>query len=64
VRLPKPAATVVAALAERGVLGGVPISRFYPERNDLADLLLVVATETVTEDDIRRFETTLREVLR
>jgi glycine dehydrogenase subunit 1 len=64
VRLPKPAAAVVTALAERGVLGGVPVSRFYPKRNDLADLLLVVATETVTEDDIRRFETTLREVLR
>jgi glycine dehydrogenase subunit 1 len=64
VRLPKPAATVVAALAERGVLGGVPVSRFYPERNDLADLLLVAATETVTGDDIDRFEAALREVLR
>jgi glycine dehydrogenase subunit 1 len=64
VRLPKPAATVVAALAERGVLGGVPVSRFYPERNDLADLLLVAATETITEDDIHQFETALREVLR
>jgi glycine dehydrogenase subunit 1 len=64
VRLPLPAAGVVARLAEYGVLGGVPLSRFYPDRGDLADLLLVAATETVTEDDIGQFETALREVLR
>ena len=63
-RLPVAAGPVVAALAERGVLGGVPASRLYPERADLADLLLVAATETVTPDDIGRFEQTLREVLR
>jgi len=64
VRLPKPAAPVVAALAEYGVLGGVPLSRFYPDRNDLADLLLVAATETATEDDIGAFAHALGEVLR
>jgi glycine dehydrogenase subunit 1 len=64
VRLPKPAAPVVAALAECGVLGGVPLSRFYPERDDLADLLLVVATETVTDDDMTQFVRALAEVLR
>jgi len=63
-RLPCPAAPVVAALAENGVLGGVPVSRFYPGRDDLADLLLVAATETGTPDDIGRFERALREVLR
>jgi glycine dehydrogenase subunit 1 len=64
VRLPAPAAPVVAALAEDGVLGGVPVSRFYPERPDLANLLLVAATETVTGDDIDRFAHALGEVLR
>jgi glycine dehydrogenase subunit 1 len=64
VRLPQPAEEVVAALAGRGILAGVPISRFYPERADLADLLLVAATETVTPDDIDRLEAGLREVLR
>jgi glycine dehydrogenase subunit 1 len=64
VRLPKPAAAVVAALAEYGVLGGVPLSRFYPERDDLADLLLVAATETVTDDDMIQFGRALAEVLR
>ncbi len=32
VRLPKPAAPVVEALAKRGVLAGVPVSRLEPER--------------------------------
>ena len=63
-RLPIPAADAVAALAERGVLGGVAASRFYPERDDLADLLLVAATETATEDDIDGYERALAEVLR
>jgi glycine dehydrogenase subunit 1 len=63
-RLPKPATPVVDALAVRGVLAGVPVSRFYPERPDLADLLLVAATETVTADDIERLAGGLAEVLR
>jgi glycine dehydrogenase subunit 1 len=63
-RLAKPAAPVVDALALRGVLPGVPVSRFYPERADLADLLLVAATETVTADDIERLAGGLGEVLR
>jgi glycine dehydrogenase subunit 1 len=64
VRLPIPAAQAVDALATKGVLGGVPLSRFYPERDDLADLLLVTATETVTEDDIDIYATALAEMLR
>jgi glycine dehydrogenase subunit 1 len=64
IRLPKPAAPVVAALAEYSVLGGVPLSRFYPGRDDLADLLLVAATETATADDIDLFAHALGEVLR
>jgi glycine dehydrogenase subunit 1 len=63
-RLPKPAAPVVDALAARGILAGVPVSRFYPDRADLADLLLVAATETVAADDIERLATGLAEVLR
>jgi glycine dehydrogenase subunit 1 len=63
-RLPIPAADAVAALAEKGVLGGVAASRFYPERRDLADLLLVAATETVTEEDIDSYVAVLAEVLR
>jgi glycine dehydrogenase subunit 1 len=63
-RLPKPAAPVAEALAADGILAGVPVSRFYPDRADLADLLLVAATETVTVDDIDRLEAGLGEALR
>jgi glycine dehydrogenase subunit 1 len=64
VRLPIPAADAVTALADKGVLGGVPLSRFYPERADLADLLLIATTETATLEDIDIFSDTLAEVLR
>jgi glycine dehydrogenase subunit 1 len=62
-RLPKPTAEVVEALAKRGILGGVPVSRFYPDKPDLANLLLVAATETNTEDDMARLCAALGEVL-
>jgi len=63
-RLPIPAADAVTALAEKGVLGGVAMSRFYPERDDLADVLLVAATETTTAEDIETYGRALAEVLR
>ena len=63
-RLPISAAQAVDALAAKGVLGGVPLSRFFPERDDLADVLLVAATETVTADDIETYAQRLAEVLR
>jgi glycine dehydrogenase subunit 1 len=62
-KLPVPAAGVVDALAERGVLAGVPGSRLWPERPDLADLLIVAATETNTAAEMDRFATLLEEVL-
>ena len=63
-RLPRPAAPVVEALARRRVHGGVPVSRFFPDRPELVDLLLVAATEMVTTEDIDRFDAELREALR
>ncbi len=62
-RLPKPAAPIVDALAGKGVFAGVPVSRFYPGAPALADLLLVAATETNTADDIARFAAALGEAL-
>ena len=61
-RLPGDAAKVVQALADKGVLGGVPASRLYP-KGGLDDLLLVAATETNTPDDFDAFEAALKEVL-
>ncbi len=63
VRLAKPAAAVVDALAERKILAGVPVSRFYPGRDDLAPLLLVAATELTTDDDMQALADGLKEVL-
>jgi glycine dehydrogenase subunit 1 len=63
VRLPRPAAVVVEALAQKGILGGVPLSRFFPGRDALSDVLLLAATELTTEDDIGRLEQGLREAL-
>jgi glycine dehydrogenase subunit 1 len=61
-RLPKPAAEVVETLAERGILGGVPVSRFYPDKPELANLLLATATETVSDDDIACLAAALKEI--
>jgi glycine dehydrogenase subunit 1 len=54
-RLKKPAAPVVERLAGAGILGGVPVSRVYPDDPTLADLVVVAATETNTDDDIEAF---------
>jgi len=62
-RLTKPAAGVVDALAEDGILAGVPVSRLYPGCDDLEDLLLVAATECVSDDDIERMAEALDGIL-
>jgi glycine dehydrogenase subunit 1 len=62
VRLPKNAAQVVEALAERGVLAGVPVSRLLPGAG-LDDLLLVASTEINTDEDRAALVAGLKEVL-
>jgi glycine dehydrogenase subunit 1 len=51
VRLPKPAAEVVDALAQHRILAGVPYSRLAPGAG-MDDVLLVAATETTLDADI------------
>ena len=63
VRLPVAAAPLVDALAERGVLAGVPASRLWPDDPALANLLLVATTETNTEDEIEALAAAIEEVL-
>ncbi|MGQ0676011.1 MAG: aminomethyl-transferring glycine dehydrogenase subunit GcvPA [Rhodospirillales bacterium] len=63
-RLPKPAAEVVERLAARKILAGVPVSRLYPGRGELAGLLLVAATETATDADFDALAEALGEELR
>lgn len=60
-KLSKPVAEVVDALAEKNILGGVPLTRIQPDGD--AHLLLVCATETNHTDDFAAFERALKEVL-
>jgi len=63
VKLSKPAAQVVEALAARGILGGIPVSRLLPERADLANMMLVSATECNSDEDMHALTSALQEVL-
>lgn len=62
VKLPTAAAPIVDKLAADGVLAGVPMSRLYPG-DGFDDLLIIAATETVSEDDIAILATKLKEAL-
>ncbi len=59
VSLPKPAPEVRAGLAARGVHACVPV----PQEYGLGNAGLFCATELTTDADIKRLETSLREVL-
>ena len=61
-RLSRPAAEVVDALADKGVLGGVPASRLLPDAG-LDDLLIVASTEINTDEDRAAYAAALEEVL-
>ncbi|MDQ2070450.1 aminomethyl-transferring glycine dehydrogenase subunit GcvPA [Natronospira bacteriovora] len=60
IRLDRPAEKVLAALAERDILGGLSLKDWYPE---LGETVLLCATETKTEDDIRAYRDAMSEVL-
>ena len=59
-RLDRPVAPVLEALADRNILGGLDLSRHYRE---LGHALLVCATETRTAEDIEAYARALEEVL-
>ncbi|MFD2112173.1 aminomethyl-transferring glycine dehydrogenase subunit GcvPA [Thiorhodococcus fuscus] len=59
-RLPAPAADLLRALAEHSVLGGLDLSADYPE---LGSALLVCATETRTQDEMRSYADALARIL-
>jgi glycine dehydrogenase subunit 1 len=62
IRLPKPAAAVVEALAAKAIIAGVPFSRLDPKAG-MDDVLLVCATETTPAADIAAFASALNETL-
>ena len=59
VRVPD-APVVHARLVEQGILAGLPLVRWYPDDADLADALLLCATEVTTDAEIERLVTALR----
>lgn len=63
IRLPRPAAGIVDALAGRGVLGGVPASRLIPGSAPVENLLIVASTEINTDQDRAAYAAALKEVL-
>ncbi len=63
IRLPKPVDKVVEQLAAMNILGGVPASRLFPDADDLRNVMLVAATETVTAEDVEALAIGLREAL-
>ncbi len=64
IRVPADAENTIDRLAQKGVLGGVPVSRLLPLRRDLRDLIVVASSETNTNGDRASFARTLTEVLR
>jgi glycine dehydrogenase subunit 1 len=62
VKLPKGANAVVDALAQKGVIGGVAMSRLNPHAG-MDDVLITCATEMNTDEDIAAYAKALKEVL-
>lgn len=63
VRLPRDARQVVRELADRQVLGGVSLGRLYPQHANLANGMVLAATECTTDEDIAALVAALEEVL-
>ena len=62
-RTPRPAADVIEALAARGVIGGLPVSRLLP-RAGLDDCIVVASTEVNSDDDRAAYARALAKCLR
>ncbi|MFV0297554.1 MAG: aminomethyl-transferring glycine dehydrogenase subunit GcvPA [Hyphomicrobiaceae bacterium] len=63
VRLPRPAAEIVEALAAKDILAGVPVSRLVPGDASLANLLVIASTEINTDADRDALAKGLEEIL-
>jgi glycine dehydrogenase subunit 1 len=63
IRLPMPAAPLVEALARKGILAGVPVSRLEPDDPTVDNLLVLAATELTTDADIAALRLGIEEVL-
>ncbi|RBP01087.1 glycine dehydrogenase (decarboxylating) alpha subunit [Roseiarcus fermentans] len=62
-RTPRPGAEVIEALARRGVIGGLPVSRLLPAAG-LDDCIVVASTEVNSDDDRAAYASALADLLR
>ncbi len=62
IRTPWPAQELIEALAARGVIGGLPVSRLLPQAG-LDDCIIVASTETNSEDDRAAYARALADCL-
>ncbi|MGH6797947.1 MAG: glycine dehydrogenase, partial [Roseiarcus sp.] len=62
-RTARPAAELIEALAARGVIGGLPVSRLLPGAG-LDDCIIVASTETNTDGDRELYARALADCLR
>jgi glycine dehydrogenase subunit 1 len=62
IKIPGDAARTIARMAEKGVLGGVPVSRLLPDKG-LDDLILAASTEVNTDADRAAFAEALQGAL-
>ena len=60
IKLPASANTALQQLAQKGIVGGIALEGDYPE---LANCLLVCATETKTAEDMEWFASTLQSII-
>ena len=61
-RTPRPAAELIEALARRGVIGGLPVSRLLPDAG-LDDCVVVASTEVNANEDRAAYAKALAECL-
>jgi glycine dehydrogenase subunit 1 len=63
VRVPKHAGDLVEALAAKNILAGVPAPRLFFGEKSIENILIVAATECVSDHDIAAFASALRDLL-
>ena len=63
IRVPADGAEVIEKLSAKGVLGGVPASRLWPDNLDMGDLIIVASTEVNSDADRVAYAAALKEVL-
>jgi glycine dehydrogenase subunit 1 len=63
IRTPKPGAAVIDALADEGVIGGIPASRLFPGMPALENLIIVAATEANSDADRQTYAAALAKVI-